>query len=191
MTREMLRFAQHDKESRAIYLVSGIPGAGKTSVSRLLASRFARGVHIESDLLQEMIVTGGQGVAPDDEPENEGRRQLRLRGRNACLLADSFFEAGFTPVVDDVVVGFRLERFVQDIKNRPLLFVLLAPRLEVVSRRDATRSEKHVFETWSFLDEVMRTETPRIGLWIDSSELTAEETVEVILRDAWKKATVE
>ena len=65
---------------RAIYLVSGIPGAGKTTVARLLAQRFER-VHIEADRLQELIVTGG--LWPDQEPAEEAQRQLRLRGRHA------------------------------------------------------------------------------------------------------------
>ena len=30
----------------------------------------------------------------------------------------------------------------------------------------------------------MREETPRVGLWLDSSELTAEQTVDEILRRA-------
>ena len=167
-----------------IYIVSGIPGAGKTTVSRLLAERFERGVHIESDLLQQLIVRGGQWPRPGDAPDDEGRRQLRLRGRNACLLADSFFEAGFTVVVDDVVIGARLEEFVSDIRGRPLFFVMLAPRPEAVRARDASRAEKHVFDTWGYLDAVVRNETPRVGLWLDTSNQTAEQTVDEILRRA-------
>jgi len=167
---------------RAIYLISGIPGAGKTTVAGLLARRFERGVHIESDRLQELIVTGG--LWPDGEPHDEALRQLRLRGRHASMLADSFFAAGFTPVVDDVVIGARLGEFRSDIRARPLRFVLLAPRAEVVRARDIAREGKHVFDRWGHLDKAMRAETPRLGLWLDSSAQTAEETAEEILRRA-------
>ena len=164
---------------RHIFIVSGIPGAGKTTVSGLLARRFDRGVHLEADIFQKLIVTGG--LFPNQEPKDEAWSQLRLRSKHVAMLADSFLENGFWPVIDDVVVGLRLLEVLADIKSRPLYFVLLLPRLEIVEQRDRAREEKHVFDIWSHLDEVARTETPKQGLWLDSSDMSAEETVDEIL----------
>ena len=163
----------------SVFIVSGIPGAGKTTVSRLLAQRLERSACIESDRLEEMVRSGR--VWPNEEPFDEAMRQLRLRTKHCCLLADSFFEAGFTPIIDDVVIGFRLDHFLEDLTSRPIRFVLLTPRAEIVQQRDTNRSEKHVFETWGHLDGNMRRETRRVGLWLETSEMTAEETVEAIL----------
>jgi chloramphenicol 3-O-phosphotransferase len=135
-----------------------------------------------------MIASGG--LWPDGEPQDEATRQLRLRGRNCCLLADSFFEAGFTVVIDDVVIGSRLDDFVSDLKSAPVYFVLLTPSPEVVAGRDAGRAEKQVFDKWGHLDEVMRTETRRVGLWLDSSRLGPEATVDAILERVWQAGRV-
>ena len=84
-------------------VVTGIPGAGKTTVARLLAQRFALAAHIEADQLQQMIVAGG--LWPDEEPRDEAYRQLALRARNGALLAASFVGAGFTAVLDGRPLG--------------------------------------------------------------------------------------
>ena len=164
---------------RAIYLISGLPGAGKSSVSYRLAKRFERGVHIEADLVQQMIVAGS--VWPEWEPHEEAMRQFELRRRNVSILADSFFDAGFTPVIDDIVIGSRIDAYVSGLRGRPLLFVMLVPRPDVVRQREVSR-KKHVFDKWAHLDHAVRRETARVGLWLDTSEMTEEETVDAILR---------
>ncbi len=161
-----------------VILLSGVPGAGKSTIGPLLAAHFERGVHIEADTLQRMIVSRGRW--PDEDRE-EGLRQLRLRGRNACLLADSFRDAGFVPVIDDIVIGRRLDEFVDDLRSRPVYFVLLTTDLEVLRRRHAERAKADVFHQARDLDPVARNQTAEVGLRIDNSHQSAEQSVGAIV----------
>jgi len=175
---------------RAVFLISGTQGAGKTTVARKLAERFDRGVHIEADSLQRFIVSGAAWPDPP-RPTGEAARQLRMRARHTAMLADSFFRAGFTVVIDDIVIGDRLNDYRGDIKSRPLLLINLAPSLETVARRNAERPGKNVFLPWSpLLDAEMRSTMRRIGLWIDNGNQTPEQTVDDILRDVWTDGTL-
>src|SRR5262249_35696086 len=174
--------AGNEIECRAVrtFLISGVPAAGKTTFARALASRFPRWAHIEGDLVGEQFIVNGL-VPPQGPPQDEARAQLQLRRRNMCALADSFSEAGFVPVLDDVVVAVPvLEGYLAGLRSRPLLLVQLAPRLDVIRVRDSGR-HKQVFEMWSHLDAQMRAAMTPDGLWLDTSTMTAAETVDEIL----------
>ena len=180
-----------DPVDRLVYLISGPVGAGKTTVARSLAKQLPFAAHIESDKIQDMIVSGG--LPPSgQELEAEARRQLHLRTRNVALLADSSFESGVTPIIDDVVVyAARLRDYVKFIRSRPVALVMLAAPLEVSRARDAARAEKQVGHIWPHLDAVMRKELPERGLWIDNSTLNPDQTVELILERVLPEGLIE
>lgn len=172
-----------------VWLISGIPGAGKTTVGRLLAGRFERSVLIEGDRLQEWIVSGN--VWPGLEPAAESSRQMRLNRRNQCLLAQSYAAAGFTPVIDYVIVTRAdLEEYRQGLTGLRVHVVVLHPGTPVVIERDADRAksnrhrEEHglsIGEHYAHLEEPLVAELSGIGLWVENARLTPEATVDAIL----------
>lgn len=179
----------------AIIAISGTQGAGKTTVVSLLARRFARGAHIEADTLQQMILSGC--VWPDaatttaDSPEITGEPgvQVRLRLHNACLLARSFADAGITAVIDDIIIGERLGQLLEELDGIDFMLIQLTPSLDVVRERERGRGTT-LYEEWEWLDRELRENTRRLGLWLDTSNQTRDETVDEILRRMWTEALV-
>lgn len=173
----------------AVVLVTGIQAAGKSTVAQLLAERLPRSVHLRGDAFRRMVVSGRADMTPD--PSEEAVRQLRLRHRLTALAADEYFRAGFTVVAQDVILGEHLTELVATIHARPLLVVTLAPSVEAIATREAARA-KNSYDEWTItqLDRGLREDTPRLGLWLDTSDQTPEQTVTEILDRAWAEASV-
>ncbi|WP_437997008.1 AAA family ATPase [Sorangium sp. So ce185] len=168
-------------ESPSIVLITGLMASGKSTVAQRLAERLPRSVHLRGDVFRRMIVGGRAEMG--FELSEEAELQLRLRYRVAAAAADLYLEAGFTVVHQDIILGAGLAEVVRCYAHRPLHVVVLCPRPAVVAAREAGRAKRGYQDASSVLDfdRVLREETPRLGLWLDTSDLTVEETVDEIL----------
>jgi predicted kinase len=162
-----------------LVLITGIMAAGKSTVAQALAERFDRSVHLRGDSFRKAIVNGRVDMSRDGEPE--ARAQLHLRYRLMAQVADAYVAAGFTTIAQDVILGPMLGEVV-GLFATPVDVIVLAPSVEVVEQREQARPKVgYTGFTPDDLDQSLRTETPRIGTWIDTSAHEPDDTVAAIL----------
>jgi gluconate kinase len=186
----------HMTVSARAVLIIGAQASGKSSVGRRLAERVTRGAFVEGDVLWKMVVAGARNMSSEADPEAD--RQLALRYRHGAMLCESFVREGFVAAHAENMYGPAVEQHLRSLRcDRSL--VVLRPRAEVIAAREAQRGT-HAYGPWippggSLLDAINQFDawvamTPRLGLWIDSSDLNIDETVDLIL-NRWSDATVE
>jgi predicted kinase len=172
---------QRDQGDARIILITGNMAAGKSTVAQALAEQFPRSVHLRGDLFRRMIV---RGAAPMDfalSPEAE--RQLRLRYALAAAAARRYYEAGFTVVYQDIIIGPALAEAARALHDLPLTIIVLCPDPAAIAAREAARPKQGYTDAGAILafDHALREETPRLGHWLDTTTLTVAETVDQIL----------
>lgn len=167
--------------SERIFLVTGLMASGKSTVAQALAERFPRSVHLRGDTFRRMIVNGQAPMS--FELTDEAKAQLELRYDLAAAAAKGYSDAGFTVVFQDIILGPSLADVVSKFDGYPLTVTVLCPNAETVSSRELRRGKsgyRNRSEIDAF-DKVLREETPKLGTWIDSSDLSVRQTVDRIL----------
>lgn len=167
-----------------VWLVTGAQASGKSTVADLLARSFERGVHVRGGQFYRWVV---RGWAPFDDPDvAAARRDLDLRYRLSRQAADTYATAGFTCVVQDNIYGADVATWL-DALTVPAHLVVLRPGVETLVRRDAERraATGKVAYSQAFTpadnDAHLAGTDSRLGLWLDTSDQTPEETVAEVL----------
>ena len=163
-----------------VVLVTGIMAAGKSTVAQGLAERLPKSVHLRGDVFRRMVVNARASM--DADMNAAAMKQLTMRYQIAAAAADIYCQNGFTVVYQDVIVGPLLADVIEQFKKWPLHVVVLCPSPQVAGLRDAARDKTGYGHGWTpqMLDDGLRQNTPRIGLWLDNSTLTVEETLDTV-----------
>lgn len=165
-----------------VVIISGPPGAGKTSVAEALCQRYDRTAHIDIDVVRAMV---RMGAAKPWGPEAEAERQRRLEARNVCALARNFVGALFGVFIDGVIGPLGLDIYRPLLRGMPVHFVVLLPSLEETLRRDRLRPGSHVLSERLHIIHADFAKAGRFaGEIIDNTSLTVEETADVIMERA-------
>jgi len=98
----------------------------------------------------------------------------------------------FTPIIDWVVPDRpSLDVFLRSLGHR-LRLVVLDPRADTCVRRNATRPahDQFFFDGHAELRAAMHDGFGELGWWLDTSDLSAEDTAERVLAEAHDRAIV-
>jgi adenylate kinase family enzyme len=160
-----------------ITIVTGPPGAGKSTINEILASKIPNSAIVSSDSLRDFIKNGHA-----NSNDSDWQRQLYLGADNAILLAKNFYKNGFNVFIDDVLIEEKFYQYFDSLKDCNLKIFLLWPNKEVVAKRDLERGKWALKERAMYLYdkfEQFLIKEKRFFI-IDSSTHTPEETAQII-----------
>ena len=85
-------------------------------------------------------------------------------------------------MLDDIIIGERWDHLREDLGGLPFYFVVLAPDVETAIARDAARQKTVARSGRTSSTASCGRTMAGIGLWVDSSGQSPEETVEEIVQ---------
>lgn len=167
-----------------VFILSGSPGSGKTTVARLLAAKYERSVHLHTDDFWHMIA---KGAIPPYLPESDEQNQAVVAAIAAA--ASEYARGGFAVIVDGVLGPWMLHHFRRTAPQSGQVavhYAVLRPDRETALERAQQRTEPGalldaapILDLWDQFAELRELS----GHAVDSTSHSAAATADLVFRE--------
>jgi adenylylsulfate kinase-like enzyme len=169
-----------------IFIFSGLPAAGKSTVAAALLRHFKLGVHIPVDAIGHWVVAGRSDPIGRWDPATE--QQFQLARQAVAQTSLLYARAGFAVVIDDVIMPDHFETHYRPYLGKHTTYqIMLRPRVEIALARNVRRKKEAdaapLNRVIPLIDAHLNYhDLPALG-WhvVDNSYLSIEETAREIL----------
>jgi deoxyadenosine/deoxycytidine kinase len=166
-------------ECNGVIVISGPPGAGKSTIARLLVDSFGRAATLHLDDFLGFVNNSIPAYMPESEQQNNVVIDVLVDA------AFGYAKGGYSAVVDGVIGTWFIGRFesVAKASGVPLHYVVLRPDVQSVLTRGSKRGKDALTEPEPIVH--MYNQFANLGTFepnaIDTSGLDPNETVKLVL----------